>query len=142
MNRRGYTIAEVLIAVLVVGIGLTAAATLVNSLLGQEQLSAASVRAANLQEQAVMLTRLGVAATNVRAILPETVGTSLTPPRDEFSLIFSNSTTNVPVSIGAGASTIRMDAVSILMIYRSPTPGQATASYISNTETALLPSIR
>jgi prepilin-type N-terminal cleavage/methylation domain-containing protein len=142
MNRRGYTIAEVLIAVLVVGIGLTAAATLVNSLLGQEQLSASSVRAANLQEQAVMLTRLGVAATNVRAILPETVGTSLTPSRDQYSMIFFNSTTNIPVSVGAAASTIRMDLVSIFMIYRSPTPGQATADYIYNTEAVLLPAIR
>lgn len=142
MNNRGYSIAEVLIAVLVVGIGLTAAATLVNSLLGQEQLNASSVRAANVQEQAVMLTRLGVAATNVRAILPETVGTSLFPARDQYSMIFFNSSSNIAVSVGGAASTIRMDLVSIFMIYRSPSPGASTTDYIYNTETVLLPAIR
>lgn len=89
-----------------------------------------------------MLTRLGVAATNVRAILPETVGTSLTPSRDQYSMIFFNSSSNIPVSVGGVASTIRMDLVSIFMTYRSPTPGQSTASYIYNTETVLLPAIR
>ena len=142
MNNRGYSIAEVLIAVLVVGIGLTAAATLVNSLLGQEQLNASSVRAANVQEQAIMLTRLGVAATNVRAILPETVGTSATPARDEYSMNFSNWTTNIAISIGATASTVRMDAVRLTMVYRSLTPGQSTAAYLTNAETILLPAIR
>lgn len=142
MNRCGYTIAEVLIAVLVVGIGLAAAATLVNSLLGQEQLSSSAVRAANLQEQAVMLTRLGVAATNIRVILPETVGSSTTPPRDQYSLLFSNSATNLAVAVGANTTNIAMDVVGITMIYRSPTPGEDTAAYISNTEVVLLPTIR
>lgn len=142
MNHRGYTIAEVLIAVLVVGIGLTAAATLVNSLLGQEQLSASSVRAANLQEQAVMLTRLGMAATDIRAILPETVGASIPPARDEFSFTFVDWTTNLAVAVGAGTTNIAMDVVSVTMIYRSPTPGEDTVASISNTEIVLLPAIR
>jgi prepilin-type N-terminal cleavage/methylation domain-containing protein len=142
MNRAGYTIAEVLIAVLVVGIGLTAAATLVNSILGQEQLNASSVRAANLQEQAVMLTRLGVAAADIRSILPETVGTSSTPPRDEYSLLFTNSTGTVNVSVGGVTRAISMETVGLTMIYRSPTPGEDTAAYITNAETVLLPTIR
>lgn len=142
MNRGGYTIAEVLIAVLVVGIGLTAAATLVNSILAQEQLNAASVRAANLQEQAVMLTRLGVTDSNVRAILPETVGSSLFPSRDQYSLFFFNSSSNIPVSVGGVSQTIRMDLVTTLMIYRSPSPGESTTNYIYDVETVLLPTIR
>lgn len=66
MKRNGFSLVEAMIAAGIVAIGLTAAASLVGALMAKEEINSISLRAANLQEQAVMLYRLGLSPTRIR----------------------------------------------------------------------------
>lgn len=141
MKRDGYSLVEVLVAVAVVGIGMTASAMLINTLMAQEEVNSSTLRAANLQEQAVTLYRLGLAADDIRAILPETCGTSSTPAANTFGLQFGTAvTTNIP--LGGGLGTISMELTTCTMVFAVPLPGTNTPPRLTNTVNILRPTIR
>ncbi len=88
MRKNGFSLIEALIAAGIVAIGLTAAASLVGALMAKEEVSAVSSRAANLQEQAITLYRLGLSPARIREILPEVCTDSSTPAAGTFGLAF------------------------------------------------------
>ncbi len=143
MKTAGYSLIEVMVVAGIVAIGLAAAASMINSLMFQEEINAGAVRAANLQEQAVMLHRLGLSDTQIRALLPEVCGTNATPARDTFSITFSASTaTNMTVGSGTNAWTIGLDFTTCTLIYASPSPATNATPYRTNTVGILRPAIR
>ncbi len=147
MRREAYSLVEVMVAVAVIGIGMTAAAMLVNTLMAQEEVNAASLRAANLQEQAVMLYRLGVGDDPdlggddlIRALLPEVCGTNSPPAEGTFSIVFSDpQQTNIAVSSGG---TIPLEFTTCTMEFAVPLPGDDAAPLRTNTVGILRPVIR
>lgn len=139
-NSAAYSLIEVLIAVVVVGIGLTAAAVMVGAIMSQEELNQVSLRAANLQEQAVTLYRLGVDPGTIRSILPETTVSAATPQPGEFSITFSSSdATNVTVTNGGNLSLERSVCT---VVFPNPLTPQGAATYSTNSVTVLRPAIR
>jgi prepilin-type N-terminal cleavage/methylation domain-containing protein len=88
MKKKGFSLVEAMIAAGIVAIGLTAAASLVGALMAKEETNSISLRAANLQEQAVMLYRLGLPPARIREILPETVSDTTTPAPGTYGLSF------------------------------------------------------
>ncbi|MBE2181739.1 MAG: prepilin-type N-terminal cleavage/methylation domain-containing protein [Chthoniobacterales bacterium] len=140
MRRGAYSLVEVMVAVAVIGIGMTAAAMLINTLMAQEEVNAASLRAANLQEQAVMLHRLGLGSDQIRAILPEVCGTNSSPAEGTFSIVFSEpQQTNIAVSIGG---TIPLEFTTCTMVFAMPLPGDDADPLRTNTVQILRPVIR
>jgi hypothetical protein len=77
-----------MIAAAIIAVGLTASAVLVGTLMQQQELNAADLRAANLQEQAVKLYRLDLSASTIRGLLPELCVASGTPPAGGFTVRF------------------------------------------------------
>jgi prepilin-type N-terminal cleavage/methylation domain-containing protein len=143
MNKAGYSLLEVMITAGIVAIGLAAAAAMINSLMFQEEINAGAVRAANLQEQAVMLHRLGLTDTQVRNLLPEVCGTNATPARDTFSVTFSAPTvTNMAVGPGTNTWPISLELTTCTLIYASPSPDSSASPYRTNTVGILRPVIR
>lgn len=140
MKRAGYTLVEVLVAVVVVAVGITAAAVLVGAIMGQEELNQVSLRAANLQEQAVALYRLGQDQASIRSFLPETCGTSATPAQGQFSVFFGGAggTTN----ISSSGETITLQTDTCTVIYPNPISGSGEATYSTNAVTVLRPTIQ
>jgi prepilin-type N-terminal cleavage/methylation domain-containing protein len=72
MRVAGYSLVEVIVAAAIIAVGLTATAVLVGTLITQEEVNAAVLRGANLQEQAIQLYRLGIA--DPLPLLPESEG--------------------------------------------------------------------
>jgi len=128
MNAWGYSLIEVMVAAVVIAIGLTASAVLVGTLIQQEELNAAALRAANLQEQAVRLYRLDVDTDLITALLPEpaTYVVSFTPASD------------VP-SFEVDGTVVLLDTADCTMTYPNPA-GDGTT--LSNTVTVVRPTIR
>jgi len=92
MKARGYSLVEVLLAAAVISVGLAAATVLIGTLVRQEEANAVALRAANLQEQAVQLYRLGVAPTAIPALLPEPTTYGSSPPSGGYAISFSPQT--------------------------------------------------
>ena len=89
---------EVMVAAAIVAVGLTAAAVLASTLMQQQELNAATLRAANLQEQAAKLHRLDLGLSAILGLLPERCVASGTPPAGGFMLrFFPASKTNIVV---------------------------------------------
>ncbi len=106
-----------MVAAAIVAVGLTAAAVLASTLMQQQELNAATLRAANLQEQAAKLHRLDMSSSAIRGILPEPCVSSGTPPPGGYVLSFSvASATNVDV----GGINVRLDRTSINLVYPNP----------------------
>lgn len=145
MNMRGYSLVEVVIAAAIAAIGVAAAAAIMNTLVIQEEQNAGSVRAANLQEQAAMLYRLGVTnASDIYGILPEVCSGSGAPAAGTFSLVFGSPaalTRNVTLS-GGGTVPISFTATTCTLTYAGPVSGGGQASYLSNTVTIVRPTIK
>jgi prepilin-type N-terminal cleavage/methylation domain-containing protein len=141
MKRDGYSLVEVLVAVAVVGIGMTASAMLINSLMAQEEVNSSTLRAANLQEQAVTLYRLGLSDSNIRAFLPETCGTGATPAANNFSLEFGNPTTT-NIALGGALGTISVERTTCTMVFAVPLPGTNTPPRLTNVVDIIRPTIR
>lgn len=139
MKQAAYSLVEVMVAVAVIGIGMTAAAMLINSLMAQEEINAASLRAANLQEQAVMLHRLGLGDDQIRALLPEETGTG-TPSAGDFCIVFSTpQITNVPL---VGGATMPLELTTCTMVFAMPLPGEQAPVFRTNPVDILRPVIR
>jgi prepilin-type N-terminal cleavage/methylation domain-containing protein len=90
MKRNGFSLVEALMAAAIVAIGLTAAASLVGALMAREEVNTVSLRAANLQEQAVMLYRLGLSPERILEILPEPCSATTSPSAGAFGLSFGS----------------------------------------------------
>lgn len=145
MNARGYSLVEVVVAAAVVAIGVAAGAAMVNTLIVQEEMNAGAVRASNLQEQAVMLYRLGLTnPQDICNILPESCTTSGSPGAGAFTLSFGEAaTTNAVATLsGGGQATVACQIVPCTIIYGSTIPGSGQVSYLSNTVTLVRPTIR
>ncbi len=136
MRNAGFSLVEVLVAAAIVVIGLTAAAVLAGTIMAQQELNAATLRAANLQEQAVKLYRMDLSSSAIRGILPENCIASGTPPTGGYTLSFTVATaTNAVV----GGVTVNLDSTACRMVSRNP---DSIGSLTSNSVTILRPSIR
>lgn len=136
MRARGYSLVEVILAAAVVAIGLTAAAVLVGTLLQQQELNAASLRAANLQEQAVKLYRLDLRPDTIVSLLPESCQQSGTPPPGGYFLSFSRA---APTNIEVDGTAVLLDRTGCNLVFASP--GE-TGALLTNTVIIVRPSLR
>ncbi len=136
MNDKAYSLIEVMVAAAIVAVGLTAAAMLVGTLMRQQELNASSLRAANLQEQAIRLHRLDVPAASIPALLPEPSTAGNAPPAGGYAIEFSNlDTTNIVVN----DTTVALEVTRCTMVYPNPVGDD---SLVTNTLPVVRPSIR
>ena len=141
MNPRGYSLIEVLMAAAVIGIAVTAAAAIINTLMLQEEVDSAVRRGINLQEQAVTLFREGVAPSNIIALLPESCTNSAQPSQGVFSLVFGEpQQTNF--SSSAGTNDVSVDVTSCTLIMRRTVPGDIGELYLTNRLDIVRPLLR
>lgn len=136
MSSRGFSLVEVMVAAAILVIGLTAAAVLAGTLMAQQELNAATLRAANLQEQAVKLYRLDLDGATIRSLLPETCASSGTPAPNAYVLTFSRP---VPTAIDVNGTILNLDATGCTMVFGNP---QVAGSFVTNAVTILRPGIR
>lgn len=139
MNSKGYSLVEVMVAAAIVAVGLTAAAVLASTLMQQQELNAAALRAANIQEQAVRLYRMDLPLTAIVDVLPERcarVGIGIAPPAGGFGFSFSRA---APLTLSNGLTNVVLDYAVCTMVYPNPTDG---AQLITNTVPVVRPSIR
>lgn len=135
MNSRGYSLVEVLVAAAIVAVGLTAAAVLSATLMQQQELNAATLRAANVQEQAVKLYRLDLGSSTIRNLLPDPCVSSGTPPPGGYRLSFGVALgTNVVV----GGLNVALDRTRITLVYSD----SVASGFITNEVYAARPTIR
>lgn len=141
MSRSGYSIVEVLLAAAVVAVGMTAGAILVGAILAQQQVSATAMLAANLQEQAVTLHRLGLEPAEIRAVLPEDCVDSDSPPAGALGLVFTDNgvaTENVTSTNGI-VVPILLDSADCRVVFDD---GEESGVYYDETVRVLRPTIR
>ena len=145
MKTHGYSLVEVVVAAAIVAIGVAAGAAIMNTLVVQEEVNAGAVRAANLQEQSVMLYRLGITnPQDVYNLLPEVCGASSPPAPGAFALSFSAPvTTNFTATLSAGGQTnVSCQAITCTILYAGPIAGTSQVSYLSNSLVFVRPVIR
>lgn len=137
-RKTGFSLVEAMIAAGIVAIGLTAAATLVGALMAKEEVNSISLRAANLQEQAVMLYRLGLSPGRIREILPDPCTDSATPAPGTYGLTFG-----APSSVSCSASDgsdFRVTSTTCTLTYPITGPDGSVLSYRENSVTIAQPS--
>jgi len=145
MKALGYSLVEVVVAAAIAAIGVAAGAAIVNTLVVQEELNAGSVRAANLQEQAVMLYRLGVTnSQDLYNILPEPCTSSGNPAAGGFVLTFGAPTavTNSASLEGGGQAPVAYEVIPCTIVYGNPIAGSGQVAYLTNTINLVRPAIR
>jgi hypothetical protein len=124
-----------MVAAAIVAVGLTAAAVLASTLMQQQELNAATLRAANLQEQAVKLHRLDLSSSAIRSLLPEPCVASGVPPAGGYTLSFSvAASTNVVID----GAIVNLDRTSLTLVY----PNTATSENVTNRVVIFRPAIR
>lgn len=128
MRARGYSLIEVMVAAGIIAVGLTAAAVLVGTLMQQEELNAAALRAANLQEQAVRLYRLDMNPDLITALLPEPAA---------YAVDFVPA--QVVLSFEVDGTAVLLEGSQCTITYPNPA-GDGTS--LSNTVTVVRPTIR
>jgi prepilin-type N-terminal cleavage/methylation domain-containing protein len=145
MKSRGYSLVEVVVAAAVAAIGVAAGAAIINTLVVQEELNAGAVRAANLQEQAVALYRLGITnSQDLYNILPEPCTASGNPGAGGFVLTFDAPVaTNFTATLTSGGSApVACEVITCTVVYGNPIAGSGEVAYLSNTVTLVRPTIR
>jgi prepilin-type N-terminal cleavage/methylation domain-containing protein len=145
MSARGYSLVEVVVAAAIVAIGVAAGAAIMNTLVVQEEMNSGAVRAANLQEQSVMLYRLGITnPQDLYNILPESCSASTPPGSGAFALTFgAAAATNFNATLSAGGqTTVACQVVTCSVVYGSPIAGSGQVSYLSNSLSFVRPTIR
>jgi prepilin-type N-terminal cleavage/methylation domain-containing protein len=145
MKIRGYSLVEVVVAAAIAAIGVAAGAAIVNTLVVQEELNASSVRAANLQEQAVALYRLGITNTqDICNLLPEPCAPSGNPGSGGFVLTFSApAAANFTATLtGGGQVPVACETVACTVVYGNPIAGSGQVAYLTNNVTIVRPTIR
>jgi len=136
MKTGGYSLVEVILAAAIIAVGLTAAAVLVGTLMQQQELNAATLRAANLQEQAAKLHRLDLSSSAIRGLLPEPCVASGNPPVGGYTLrFFPALQTNIVVD----TNLITVERTTCSIVFASPGGG---GTYITNAISIVRPSIR
>ena len=138
MKRSGFSLVEALMAAAIVAIGLTAAASLVGALMAREEVNTVSLRAANLQEQAVMLYRLGLSPERILEILPEPCSATTSPSAGAFGLSFG-----APSAINCTAtdgSAFAVTGTTCTLTFPVIGPDGSVLSYRNNSLTIVLPS--
>ena len=138
MKTKGFSLVEAMIAAAIVGIGLTAAASLVGALMAKEEVNTISLRAANLHEQAVMLHRLGLPPARIREILPESCSETPAPAAGAFGLTFG--TPSTVACTASDGSAFAVTATPSTMVYPITGPDGSVLSYRSNSVTIIQPS--
>ena len=144
MRNDAYSLLEVLLAAAILALGLSSAAVVTNTLVIQQEQDSGAVRAANLQEQAAMLYRLGfTTAQDIYALLPEAVGSSATPAAGSFSITFGSPQVAVASATlaGGGSADVAYELTSCTVVYGSPASGGGLA-YSSSTVNIVRPVIR
>ncbi len=136
MNNRGFSLVEVMVAAAIIVVGLTAGAVLASTLMVQQELNAASLRAANLQEQAVRLYRMDLAPSVIIALLPEQCSASGSPAPGAYTLSFSRPAST---SVTVDGSAVALEQTGSSLVYCSP---NQAGIYLTNTVTILRPSTR
>ena len=151
MKAHGYSLVEVVVAAAIAAIGVAAGAAIVNTLVVQQEFNAGSVRASNLQEQAVMLYRLGMTnPQDIYNILPESCGASGNPAAGNFVLTFGTPTaTNFSATTLTNATatnqrtiSVACETISCTMVYGNPVAGGAQVAYLTNVVNFVRPTIR
>ncbi|MEY3481522.1 MAG: hypothetical protein RIQ71_2297 [Verrucomicrobiota bacterium] len=144
MKAPGYSLVEVVVAAAIAAIGVAAGAAIVNTLVVQQEFNAGSVRASNLQEQAVMLYRLGMTnPQDLYNILPESCGASGNPGAGNFVLTFGTPTaTNFTATLTNGTNSVACETVSCTVVYGNPVAGGAEVAYLTNMVNFVRPTIR
>jgi len=117
VNCRAYSLIEVMIAAGIVAIGLSAAAVLVGTLMTQQEINAGSLRAANLQEQAVRLYRLGLSPSAIPGLLPEASLPGLVATDGKYAIDFGVSETN---TFSVDGTEVSVEVVPCTMVYPDP----------------------
>jgi prepilin-type N-terminal cleavage/methylation domain-containing protein len=136
MSTRGYSLIEVIMAAAIIAVGLTAATALVGTLMQQQELNAATLRAANLQEQAAKLYRLDLRPDDIYKLLPEKCQGGNTPPGNGYALSFSRAAaTNITVN----GTDVVLEQTGCIMIFANPGGG---GGLTTNGVTIVRPSIR
>ena len=145
MKAHAYSLVEVVVAAAIAAIGVAAAAAIINTLVVQEELNAGSVRAANLQEQAVALYRLGITDTqDLINILPEPCAASGNPGAGGFVLTLGAPVvTNFVATLTAGGQTpVACETITCTVVYGNPIAGSGQVAYLTNTVNFVRPTIR
>lgn len=125
-----------MVAAAIVAVGLTAAAVLASTLMQQQELNAATLRAANLQEQAAKLHRLDLSSSAIRGLLPEPCVASGTPPVGGYTLrFFPALRTNITVD----ANLVSVERTSCNIVFASP---GGVGTYTTNSVSIVRPTIR
>jgi prepilin-type N-terminal cleavage/methylation domain-containing protein len=136
MRTAAYSLIEVMIASAIIAVGLAAAAVLVGTLMTQQELNAASLRASNLQEQAVRLYRLDMDPDQIPALLPEVATGGSSPPVGGYAIEFTApAITNMTVD----GTEVSLEISECTLAYSDPS-GLGTT--IAKTVTLVRPSIR
>ena len=136
MSTKGYSLVEVMVAAAIVAVGLTAAAVLASTLMQQQELNAATLRAANLHEQAAKLYRLDLRPDDIYRLLPENCAGGVTPPANGYALSFSRA---VATNIAVGGTDVALEQTSCIMVFANPAGNGALNT---NGVTIVRPSIR
>ena len=109
-----------MVAVVILAIGIAAAAVLAMTMVGQQEISARVVRALNYQEQACRLFQLGVSTASITSILPpETAVTSLTFGTNNVTVtqvgtVEMGTCTAVITTSGFGVSATQTNVVAVI----------------------------
>lgn len=135
MNRKAYSLIEVMIAGAILLIGISAAALVANNMLAQEDANARVGAAYNMQEQAARLYQLGLSPGTITNILPANVVASQTPGTNQLFLSFTLST-NTYTNVGSVEQAV------ITMIFPAAIDRNGTIVRQTNSVTAVRPSIR
>lgn len=145
MSSKAYSLVEVVIAAAIVAIGVAAGAAMMNTLVVQQEVNAGSVRAANLQEQATVLYRLGLTnPADLYAILPESCSGSGSPASGAFLLNFGTPTTvgNNVLLEGGGTAPISCTVTTCTLVYANPISGSGQVTYLTNVLSVVRPTIK
>jgi prepilin-type N-terminal cleavage/methylation domain-containing protein len=136
MNCRAYSLIEVMIAAGIVAIGLSAATVLVGTLMTQQEINAGSLRAANLQEQAVRLYRLGLSPSAIPGLLPEASLLGVVSTDRKYAIDFEVPETN---TFTVDGTEVSVEVSPCTMVYPNPS---VEAGFVTNTIFVVRPTIR
>ena len=129
MKRNAYSLVEVLVAAAIIALGIAGAATLAHSMILQQESNGQVARAANLQEQIGTLYRLGLSASDITSVLPETILSSGTPSTNEFLLQFSAAT-------NAASGPVAMEVTNCRLVF--PSARQSDGTIVLDTNDIVL----
>ena len=138
MKRNAFSLVEALMAAAIVAIGLTAAASLVGALMAREEVNTVSLRAANLQEQAVMLYRLGLSSERILEILPEPCSATTSPSAGAFGLSFGSP--SAASCTATDGSVFAVTDTTCTLTFPVTGPDGSVLSYRNNSVTIVRPS--